>query len=654
MKNKKTLLVGAALLLGAMGSARAEILVGFVTGLSGPVSSIGVPNAKGLAAGQAYIGEIDGEKVRVIQLDDGSDPAASTRNARKLVEQEKVDFLLGTSGAPQTLAMATAAIEMKVPMVAVSPIAPVPAGDGGPWVVQIPQPTPLLVQGIVDHMKGRTVKTVAFVGFSDAFGDLMYNSLLQAAEKADIKVIANERYARSDNSVTAQVLRAISARPDAIMLGGTGTPGALPVIALAERGYKGPLYGNHGMISADFLRLAGIPQRAARGAVHDQGCGGRAWHLHLHAGRSPRRRQPRADHGSDREREIQAAAVMAAARGSGVAQLRLERAHVDCAVGTDGSSRERLDLAPGELARRRQRQFVNDSDIAGHLVIGEALGAGLDDRGRERVRVVDFSIRHDEGKNFLAANVVGNGCHRAAADPRVHVQRAFDLEHADVFAAAPHDGLLAIEEIHQPAFVGEDEVAGVEPAVLPRRFGGFFIFQVTAEETGTGIFALGADQQLAGFPERNIGAVIVDEAILHAFRWAADAARAKACRFARSGGGRRPPGLGHRPRLDDRDTVTLLEGGAMTDVDAGREGKTHAMLPFNLGHGQLQQNGRDYAETMHDGRAAIGHTLPPAVGVKAVERNHGAAEHHHADRAAAERVHVKHRQWRQVDLAVRL
>ena len=257
MDLKKRLLICAALLLGAPPPAHAEILVGFVTGLSGPVSSIGIPNAKGLAAGQAYIGEIDGEKVRVIQLDDASDPSASTRNARKLVEQEKVDILIGTSGAPQTLAMATAAIEMKVPMIAVSPIAPVPAGEDGPWVVQTPQPAPLLVKGIVDHMKGRGLKTVAFIGFSDAFGDLMYDSLVQNAKAADIKVVANERYARSDNSVTAQVLRAISAHPDAIMLGGTGTPGALPVIALSERGYKGPLYGNHGLISADFLRLAG-------------------------------------------------------------------------------------------------------------------------------------------------------------------------------------------------------------------------------------------------------------------------------------------------------------------------------------------------------------------------------------------------------------
>ncbi|WP_439364160.1 ABC transporter substrate-binding protein [Bradyrhizobium sp. DASA03005] len=264
MTSMKSLLGSALLLLAVPCCAQADILVGFVTGLSGPVSSIGIPNAKGIAAGEAYVGEIGGEKVRLIQLDDASDATASARNARKLVEQEKVDVLIGTSGAPQTLAMATAAIEMQVPMIAVSPIASVPAGEGGPWVVQTPQPMPLLVQGIVDHMKARGLKTVAFIGFSDALGDLLYDSLSQSAKAAEIKVIANERYARSDSSVTAQVLRALAARPDAIMLGGTGTPGALPAIALSERGYRGPLYGNNGMISADFLRLAG---KAADGII---------------------------------------------------------------------------------------------------------------------------------------------------------------------------------------------------------------------------------------------------------------------------------------------------------------------------------------------------------------------------------------------------
>jgi branched-chain amino acid transport system substrate-binding protein len=260
----KSLLASSAFLLAVSQFAHAEILVGFVTGLSGSVSSIGIPNGKGIAAGQAYVGEIGEEKLRVIQLDDGSDPTASARNARKLVEQEKVDILIGTSGAPQTLAMATAAIEMMVPMIAVSPIAPVPAGDGGPWVVQTPQPMPLLVQGVVDHLKERGLKTVAFIGFSDALGDLLYDSLDLNAKTAGIKIVANERYARSDTSVTAQVLRVLASHPDAIMLGGTGTPGALPVIALSERGYKGPLYGNNGLISADFLRLAG---KAANGII---------------------------------------------------------------------------------------------------------------------------------------------------------------------------------------------------------------------------------------------------------------------------------------------------------------------------------------------------------------------------------------------------
>ena len=62
----------------------------------------------------------------------------------------------------------------------------------------------------------------------------------------------------------------------------------------------------------------------------------------------------------------------------------------------------------------------------------------------------------------------------------------------------------------------------------------------------------------------------------------------------------------------------------MADIDAGREGEAHAMPPFGFGHRQLEQYGRDNAETMHDGRATVGHALPPAVGLKAIERNHGA------------------------------
>jgi branched-chain amino acid transport system substrate-binding protein len=106
-------------------------------------------------------------------------------------------------------------------------------------------------------MKKSGVKTVAFIGFSDALGDLAYDSLVKSADAAGIKVVANERYARSDSSVAGQVLKIISGRPDAVFAGNSGTPGALPYLALAERGYKGQIYGTHGLINADFVRVGG-------------------------------------------------------------------------------------------------------------------------------------------------------------------------------------------------------------------------------------------------------------------------------------------------------------------------------------------------------------------------------------------------------------
>ena len=246
----------------------AEIVVGFVTGLSGPVASIGIPNGKGLSAGHDYIGTIGGESVRIIQLDDGSDPTTAARNARKLVEQDHVDCLIGTSGAPQTTAMAAVAAELKVPMVAISPLGPFPQGEGGPWVVQIPQPVPLLIQGVVDDMKARGIHTVGYIGFGDALGDLFYNALAKEAPEAGIKVVADERYGRADTSVTAQVLKLLATRPDAVLLGGTGTPGALPVLAIHDRGYRGVVYGNHGLISNDFLKVAG---KSAEGIIAPTG-----------------------------------------------------------------------------------------------------------------------------------------------------------------------------------------------------------------------------------------------------------------------------------------------------------------------------------------------------------------------------------------------
>ena len=232
-----------------------DLKVGLSVSLSGPNSSLGIPYSKGMQAALAYKGEVNGRKVQLVVLDDGSDPTAAGRNARKLIEEEKCDVIMGTSGVPAALAMAQVAKETRTPMIGLTPISLDAATN--PWVFTVAQPTQLMVDAVVDRMKQNGVKTVGYIGFSDAWGDLVYDALTKAAPGAGIQVVSNERYARADQSVTGQVLKIVALRPDAVMTGGAGTPGALPFLALAERGFKGGVYGQHGLINPDFIRVAG-------------------------------------------------------------------------------------------------------------------------------------------------------------------------------------------------------------------------------------------------------------------------------------------------------------------------------------------------------------------------------------------------------------
>lgn len=247
--------VAASLAMGT--AAQAEITVGFVTSQSGPGSSIGVLYDRGIKAAAEYASAVGAEKIKLIQLDDGSDPSAATRNARKLVEENKVDLLIGTATAPSSIAMVAVANELKVPMISISPIT-VPATDSGDrWAIAMPQPPSLMVKVVVDRMKRDGIKQFAYIGFSDAWGDLVYNGAQKPAEADGIKILTNERYARTDTSVTGQVLKMLATKPDAVLLGGSATQGALPPLALAERGYKGPLYGTPALLNADFIRVGG-------------------------------------------------------------------------------------------------------------------------------------------------------------------------------------------------------------------------------------------------------------------------------------------------------------------------------------------------------------------------------------------------------------
>jgi branched-chain amino acid transport system substrate-binding protein len=237
---RASVIAAALCLISASGVLAQDITIGFQTSLSGPIASIGLSLRKGVEVGQAYVSEVAGRKVKLIMLDDASDPSTAARNARKLITESKVDVIIGSAGAPLVLASAMVAFEEHVPMVSMSPVTP-PA-DKRDWIAVVAQPADLMMRADVKEMSRLGIKTVGFIGFNDAWGDQVYSGLTKGADAAGIKVVANERYARADTSVTAQVLKLLAARPDAIVTGGSGTPGATPHLALMDRGYKGPIF----------------------------------------------------------------------------------------------------------------------------------------------------------------------------------------------------------------------------------------------------------------------------------------------------------------------------------------------------------------------------------------------------------------------------
>ncbi len=237
-------------LAAASAPARGEITVGVVVSATGAAASQGIPERNLIALLPA---KLAGESVKYIVFDDATDPTLAVKNARKLTAEDHVDAFLAGSTTPTAQGIAQVALEAQTPHVSMAPLAP--TAQQQPWVFIVPQSANLMIEAVLEHMQAHGVKTVGYIGYSTSWGDLVYQSLTAMAEKHGITVVNNERYERTDTAVTGQVLKSIALKPDAMLIGATGTAAALPQLTLLERGYKGPIYHTHGVVNDDFLRV---------------------------------------------------------------------------------------------------------------------------------------------------------------------------------------------------------------------------------------------------------------------------------------------------------------------------------------------------------------------------------------------------------------
>ena len=132
-----------------------------------------------------------------------------------------------------------------------------PAGKDA-WAFRLPQGNAVMAHAMIEHMKKQGVKTVGFLGYTDAYGESWLNDFrAQSTLLKGPNIVAVERFARADTSVTAQALKLASANPDAMLIVASGSGAAMPHKAMIERGYKGRIYQTHAAATRDLMRVGG-------------------------------------------------------------------------------------------------------------------------------------------------------------------------------------------------------------------------------------------------------------------------------------------------------------------------------------------------------------------------------------------------------------
>lgn len=256
LKNVFPTLIAAAGALCLAGSALAQIKVGVVSSASGPIALVGIPQKNTVAL---LPKEVAGQKIEYFSLDDASDPTASVSAVKKLINEDKVDALIGPSGSPNAMGVIQFAAEAGVPMFAPVGTAAVvlPMTEQKKWVFKTTQNDDLIANALVEHMKATGIKSVSLIGTADPYGENWAKVMTELLAAANIKLLTSESFQRRDTSVTAQALKTLAARPEAVLIAAPGSSAVLPQTTLFDQGYKGRFYQTHGAALDDFLKLGG-------------------------------------------------------------------------------------------------------------------------------------------------------------------------------------------------------------------------------------------------------------------------------------------------------------------------------------------------------------------------------------------------------------
>jgi len=236
------------------------VKIGFVVDITGGASSLGVPERNTVLLYQDELGTAQSAagsvRIQYVVTDGESDPTKAVIAAKRLIEEDRVVAVVCCTTSPGSLAIIQTVQSARVPNIslaaAASIIEPV---EQRRWVFKTPQTDRLMLDVITDHMRQRGVRSIAFLGFDDAFGQGGLNELDRIAPQKGIEIVARESFARNATDASAQVTRAMGRNPQAFLIWAI-PPGANVVNRnIRDLGITLPVYQSHGVANADFLRL---------------------------------------------------------------------------------------------------------------------------------------------------------------------------------------------------------------------------------------------------------------------------------------------------------------------------------------------------------------------------------------------------------------
>ncbi|MFA5843539.1 MAG: ABC transporter substrate-binding protein [Coriobacteriia bacterium] len=239
--------------------AKAPYKIGAILALSGTYAGLGTPEKNAIELEVAAIndaGGVDGHPLEVVYEDDANDPTKAVAAATRLIEQEKVIALLGTSGSGSSMAIRGTVDKAGVPQVSMAG-GSVISDPLDKWVFQTPWPNRIVMPYILDYMKAKGIARVAIISDSGAWGKDAHDVAVKKAATVGVQIVADETFNPGDTDMTAQLTKLKASNAQAVWVLTSGAEAAI-VVKNAEQLKIGlPLFGSHGNARKEFVKGAG-------------------------------------------------------------------------------------------------------------------------------------------------------------------------------------------------------------------------------------------------------------------------------------------------------------------------------------------------------------------------------------------------------------